>query len=86
MARLSALMDADPAPGSAEEAELELLALVIQTYERIGSRLRLRIPLRPFCLFMDQQRLGQKDWCLTLARFLKCQRCWGQASAEPVDD
>ena len=32
--RLSALMDEDMAPGSSKEAELELLALVIESYER----------------------------------------------------
>ena len=34
MARLSSLMDMDFAVGSAEEAELELLALVIESDER----------------------------------------------------
>jgi HTH-type transcriptional regulator/antitoxin HigA len=34
MTRLCALMDSDPAAGSEEEAELELLALVIEDYER----------------------------------------------------
>lgn len=34
MARLSTLRDIDVAPGSGEEAELELLALVIENYER----------------------------------------------------
>lgn len=34
IARLSALMDLNPEPGSADEAELELLALLIQSYEQ----------------------------------------------------
>ena len=34
LARLSALMDREFKPGSNEEAELELLALVIESYER----------------------------------------------------
>lgn len=34
IARLSALMDIDVVPGSQEEAELELLASVIEEYER----------------------------------------------------
>lgn len=32
--RLSALMDEEMTPGSSKEAELELLALVIESYER----------------------------------------------------
>ena len=32
--RLSALMDEEIAPGSSKESELELLALVIESYER----------------------------------------------------
>ena len=34
MARLSTLMSLDPKPNSKEENELELLALVIQDFER----------------------------------------------------
>jgi HTH-type transcriptional regulator/antitoxin HigA len=34
LVRLSALMDEDAASGSGEEAELQLLALIIESYER----------------------------------------------------
>ena len=36
--RLSALMDTDPAPGSAQADELELLAHLIEDYEKNASQ------------------------------------------------
>lgn len=61
IARLSALMDEEITPNSSKEAELELLTLVIQSYER--SKIA---PVKPdsieAILFrMDQQNLSKKD-------------------------
>jgi HTH-type transcriptional regulator/antitoxin HigA len=61
VARLSALMDKDPAPGCAEEAELELLALVIQSYEQNHFPPTPPDPIEAILFRMDQQRLAQKD-------------------------
>lgn len=61
VARLSALMDKDPAPGSADEAELELLALVIQSYEQSQFPPSPPDPIEAILFRMDQQRLAQKD-------------------------
>jgi HTH-type transcriptional regulator/antitoxin HigA len=60
-ARLSALMDKDPAPGSAEDAELELLALVIQSYEQSRFPPSPPDPIEAILFRMDQQRLAKKD-------------------------
>ncbi len=60
-ARLSALMDKDPAPGSTEDAELELLALVIQSYEQSRFPPSPPDPIEAILFRMDQQRLAQKD-------------------------
>lgn len=61
VARLSALMDKDPAPGDAEDAELELLALVIQSYEQSRFPPSPPDPIEAILFRMDQQRLAQKD-------------------------
>lgn len=61
VARLSALLDKDPAPGSAEDAELELLALVIQSYEQNRFPPSPPDPIEAILFRMDQQRLAQKD-------------------------
>lgn len=61
VARLSALMDKDPAPASAEESELELLALVIQSYEQTRVPPSPVDPIEAILFRMDQQKLAQKD-------------------------
>ena len=53
MARLSALMDIDMVPGSEEEAELELLALVIADYERGVVRVAAPSPLDAILFRID---------------------------------
>lgn len=61
VARLSALMDKDPAPGSAEDAEMELLSLAIQSYEQSRFPPTPPDPIEAILFRMDQQRLAQKD-------------------------
>ena len=61
MARLSALMDIDVVPGSEEEAELELLALVIEDYERGVVRVAAPSPLDAILFRIDQQNLSRMD-------------------------
>ena len=61
IARLSALMDSEIAPGSDKEAELELLALVIQTYERGKVQAEVPDPIEAILFRMDQQQLSKKD-------------------------
>lgn len=61
VARLSELMDKDPAPGSVDDAELELLALLIQSYEQSKFPPTPPDPIEAILYRMDQQRLAQKD-------------------------
>ena len=61
VARLSELMDKDPAAGSADDAELELLALLIQSYEQSKFPPSPPDPIEAILFRMDQQRLAQKD-------------------------
>ncbi|MEI2677681.1 MAG: ImmA/IrrE family metallo-endopeptidase [Burkholderiaceae bacterium] len=61
VARLSELMDKDPAAGSADEAELELLALLIQSYEQTKFPPTPPDPIEAILFRMDQQRLAHKD-------------------------
>lgn len=62
LARLSTLMDHEMETGSDEEAKLELLAVVIQAYERdiVPQPLSLD-PIEAILFRMDQQNLTQKD-------------------------
>lgn len=60
MARLSALMDLDPKPGSDEEGELELLALVIEDYERKTVPPPKADPVNAILFRMDQAGLSRK--------------------------
>ncbi|MDB6002535.1 MAG: putative transcription regulator containing domain [Rhizobacter sp.] len=55
VARLSALMDKDPAVGSKDEAELELLTLVIQSYEQVRFPRTPPDPIEAILFRMDQQ-------------------------------
>lgn len=61
VARLSELMDKDSAEGSAEAAELELLALLIQSYEQTKFPPTPPDPIEAILFRMDQQRLAHKD-------------------------
>jgi HTH-type transcriptional regulator/antitoxin HigA len=61
MARLSALMDLDPKPGSDEEDELDLLALVIEDYERKIVPPAVPDPIEAILFRMDQAGLTRKE-------------------------
>lgn len=61
MARLSALMDLDPQPGSDQESELELLALVVEDYERKVAPPAMPDPVDAILFRMDQAGLARKD-------------------------
>lgn len=61
VARLSALMDEDMAPGSSKEAELELLALVIESYERSKVEPVVPDPIEAILFRMDQLGLKKVD-------------------------
>lgn len=61
MARLSALMSLDPKPGTAEDNELELLALVIEDYERKIVPPIVADPVEAIFFRMDQSGLTRKD-------------------------
>ena len=57
--RLSVLMDA--APGSEEESELELLAVLTQKYEEEHFPIELPDPIEAIKFRMEQQGLSRKD-------------------------
>lgn len=59
--RLSALMDEDMAPGSSKEEELELLALVIESYERTKVEPVVSDPIEAILFRMDQLGLKKVD-------------------------
>ena len=59
--RLSALMDEDITPGSSKEAELELLALVIESYERSKIEPVVLDPIEAILFRMDQVGLKKVD-------------------------
>jgi len=61
MARLTALMELDPKEGSKEGSELELLALVIEDYERKIVPPVSPDPVEAILFRMDQMNLGRKD-------------------------
>lgn len=61
MARLSALMALDPEAGTNEDNELELLALVIEDYERQIVPPVTPDPVEAILFRMDQMNLGRKD-------------------------
>ncbi|MHB1621558.1 MAG: ImmA/IrrE family metallo-endopeptidase [Sulfuricella sp.] len=61
MARLSALMTLDPKAGSREDNELELLALVIEDYERKIVPPAAPDPVDAILFRMDQMKLGRKE-------------------------
>lgn len=59
--RLSALMTLDPEADSTEENELELLALVIEDYERKIVPVTVPDPIEAILFRMDQMNLARKD-------------------------
>lgn len=61
IARLSSLMDKEFASGSNVEAELELLALVIESYERSKIQPITPDPIEAILFRMEQQQLSKKD-------------------------
>lgn len=61
LARLSELMGKDFAPGSAQESELELLTLVVQSYESSKVAPVVLDPIEAILFRMDQQGLKKKD-------------------------
>lgn len=61
IARLSVLMDDDIKPGSSKEAELELLALVIEAFERNKVAPVTPDPIEAILFRMDQMGLSKKD-------------------------
>ena len=61
VARLSTLMDEELAPGSRKEAELELLALVIESYERSKIEPVAPDPIEAILFRMDQLGLKKVD-------------------------
>ncbi|BCM25964.1 ImmA/IrrE family metallo-endopeptidase [Methyloradius palustris] len=61
LSRLSDLMSTDFAAGSDEEAELELLALVIEAYEADKVAPVIPDPIEAILFRLDQQKLSTKD-------------------------
>ncbi|MEQ6340730.1 MAG: ImmA/IrrE family metallo-endopeptidase [Gammaproteobacteria bacterium] len=61
MARLSALMTLDPEAGSKKDNELELLALVIEDYERKIVPPAVPAPVDAILFRMDQMKLSRKE-------------------------
>lgn len=61
MTRLSELMGSNPKPGTKDENELELLALVIQDYERQTVRPAKVDPIESILFRVDQMQLTRKD-------------------------
>jgi HTH-type transcriptional regulator/antitoxin HigA len=59
--RLEELMLADPAPGTAEDEELELLAFLIEDYEKRTIRLPAATPAEAIRFRMEQAGLKQHD-------------------------
>ncbi len=61
LTRLEALMLANPAPGSTEEEELELLAFLIQDYEKRTIQIPAASPVEAIRFRMEQAGLKQQD-------------------------
>jgi len=59
--RIGELMAADPAPGSAAANELEVLALLAESYEKQAHNLGLPDPVDALRFRMEQQGLTRKD-------------------------
>lgn len=61
LARLMALMDMDPAPGSSENDEIDVLVVLIEKYEKETFPLDKPDPIEAIKFRMDQQGLTNKD-------------------------
>lgn len=61
LSRLMSLMDSNPRTGSAEENELEVLALLIENYEKHNFPIDKPDPIDAIRFRMEQQGLRQKD-------------------------
>lgn len=61
ISRLSALMEKDIQPNSDEEAELELLSVVIESYEREQVQPVSLDPIEVVLFYMDQKGLKKQD-------------------------
>ena len=59
--RLNVLFDLDPEPDTAESDEIDVLALLIETYEKEAFPIDLPDPIEAIRFRMDQQNLTQKD-------------------------
>lgn len=59
--RLEELMIADPQPGSRDEEELELLAFLIEEYEKRSIRIPAATPVEAIRFRMEQSGLNQQD-------------------------
>jgi|SRR5665647_3123654 len=61
LATLDRLLDLEPQPGTPDADELQLLALVIETYEKSRSPIDLPGPVDAIRFCMDQQGLRRRD-------------------------
>ena len=61
LAELDALLDAAPAPGTPQADELQLLALVIEMYEKQRWPFELPDPVDAILFVMDQRGLSWRD-------------------------
>jgi HTH-type transcriptional regulator/antitoxin HigA len=61
LATLDRLLDVDPQPGTPEADDLQLLALVIETYEKQRWPIALPDPVDAILFRMDQQGLTRRD-------------------------
>jgi HTH-type transcriptional regulator / antitoxin HigA len=61
LAELDALMDAAPTPGTPRADELQLLALVIEMYEKRRWPMELPDPVDAILFVMDQRGLSRRD-------------------------
>src|SRR5229473_3401476 len=61
LAEISALIDRDPDPGTAEADRLELLTLLVENFESNTFPKRVPDPLEAIRFRMEQQNLKQRD-------------------------
>lgn len=61
LAALDRLLDLDPQPGTAEADDLQLLALLVETYEKVRWPIDLPDPVDAILFRMDQQGLTRRD-------------------------
>lgn len=61
LARLHTLIDSDPTPESPESDEIEVLALLIEHYEKEHFPVELPDPIEAIKFRMEQQGLKRKD-------------------------